>query len=122
MPRSSASLGEEKCTGAPSTEYTPSSGEWTPDKILIRVDLPAPLSPRMQVTLPALTTADTSESAMTEPKYLETRSTSSSGGAWTGGTVFSSTDGVVIVVSSPHSAGRKRWSRPLAKASRQGRT
>src|SRR5207245_298829 len=47
----------------------------------ISVDLPAPLSPRMQVTSPALTCNETSWSARTLPKYLETCSSSSRWGA-----------------------------------------
>ena len=38
---------------------------------MISVDLPAPLSPRTHVTWPALTTVETSFSAITLPKYFE---------------------------------------------------
>src|SRR5690606_15646683 len=50
---------------------------WTPERILMRVDLPAPLSPRRQVTSPARTNIDTSDRATTLPKYFETLRTSS---------------------------------------------
>ena len=59
-------------TGLPSTRISPSSGVWTPDSVLISVDLPAPLSPSRQWTSPGRTSNDTSFSAITEPKYLLT--------------------------------------------------
>ena len=45
----------------------------------MNVDLPAPLSPSTHVTWPALTTVETSLSAITLPKYFEMSRTSSSG-------------------------------------------
>ncbi len=45
-----ASRGEANCTSAPSTRSVPSSRWNTPERILISVDFPAPLSPRMHVT------------------------------------------------------------------------
>ena len=51
-------------------EHLPASGRWTPDSVLMSVDLPAPLSPRRHSTSPALTYIDTSWSAMTLPKYF----------------------------------------------------
>src|SRR4051812_5238764 len=50
MPLSRASRGVEKRTGVPSTRKSPSVCWCSPETILIRVDLPAPLSPRTQVT------------------------------------------------------------------------
>jgi len=67
IPRSSASRGEVNLTGSPSTLNSPVSCWCTPARILIKVDFPAPLSPSTQVTSPALTTVDTSRSAMTLP-------------------------------------------------------
>ena len=55
MPWSSASRGEPKVTGLPSTFNVPSVCGCSPEMILIRVDLPAPLSPRTQATSPAFT-------------------------------------------------------------------
>ena len=78
MPASLASRGEQKRVGSPSTSSSPSSCWCTPERILISVDLPAPLSPSTQVTSPALTTVETSLSAMTFPKYLPMPRTSSS--------------------------------------------
>ena len=39
--------GKSKATSAPSSTIRPESGATTPDRILMRVDLPAPFSPRM---------------------------------------------------------------------------
>jgi hypothetical protein len=62
-----ASRGELKCTASPSTSSRPASGWWTPERILMKLDLPAPLSPRMQVTSLALTCVEMSFSATTLP-------------------------------------------------------
>ncbi len=53
----------------------------------MKLDLPAPLSPRMHVTSPAFTCAETSFSATTLPKYFEICST------WS--------NGVALIVTSP---------------------
>ena len=45
--------GELKCVSSPSTSSSPSSWRCTPERILMNVDLPAPLSPRTHVTSPA---------------------------------------------------------------------
>ena len=52
MPRFRASEVEEKVTGLPSSSIVPDVGCTTPDRIFIRVDLPAPFSPNSVVTLP----------------------------------------------------------------------
>src|SRR5271166_3054839 len=52
MPSWSASLGERMLTSAPSTLMLPASGRSIPERMLIRVDLPAPFSPRRQCTSP----------------------------------------------------------------------
>ena len=64
-------------TGSPFMNSSPLSGAWTPDRILISVDLPAPLSPSTHVTSPALTFREMSWSALTDPKYFETERASS---------------------------------------------
>src|SRR3954447_26983149 len=74
MPASSASRGERKRTGAPSTRYSPASGTCTPASILISVLLPAPLSPSRQCTSPRASSSVTPDSAITGPKYLVTLS------------------------------------------------
>src|SRR2546421_8255580 len=79
MPAARASRGPPKCTSLPSMRNSPSSCGWTPERILMRVDLPAPLSPSTHVTSPARTSIEMSLSAMTLPKYLLTWRTSSSG-------------------------------------------
>jgi len=45
MPASRASMGDWKDTARPSSQISPLSGVTAPDSALIRVDLPAPLSP-----------------------------------------------------------------------------
>jgi hypothetical protein len=72
IPRSMASRGESKRTSSPSSAMAPLVGWWTPEKILIRVDFPAPLSPSRHVTCPALTSMEMSSRATTCPKYFET--------------------------------------------------
>src|SRR5882672_4416298 len=79
MPAARASRGPPNRTLAPSMRNSPSSCGWTPDRILIRVDLPAPLSPSTHVTSPARTSIEMSFSAITLPKYLLTWRTSRRG-------------------------------------------
>src|SRR5918993_1836691 len=83
MPASSASRGEPKATGAPSTRNAPLVGRCTPDSVLIRVDLPAPLSPRRHRTSPPRTVIETPASAITGPKCLTMLRTSMRGGSAT---------------------------------------
>src|SRR5260370_25190269 len=78
MPRDKASAGEERIASAPPMRYVPESGRCTPDRILISVDLPAPLSPRTQSTSAGGRAIDTSVSATTLPKRLATLYVSSS--------------------------------------------
>jgi hypothetical protein len=52
MPRSRASVAEANLTGSPSSRIAPEVGVTTPERIFIRVDLPAPFSPNKVVTLP----------------------------------------------------------------------
>src|SRR6266702_1629604 len=72
MPRSIASFGDPKCTGLPSTRYSPEEGVCTPASVLISVDLPAPLSPSRQCTSPRFRRKVTPLNAITLPKYLLT--------------------------------------------------
>ena len=55
MPLPSASRGELNRTSSPFMRIEPSDCWCTPERILMNVDLPAPLSPSTQVTSPALT-------------------------------------------------------------------
>src|SRR3990170_2603480 len=100
-PASSASRGEPKRTVLPSTARVPPSGSNTPDRILIRVDLPAPLSPSRQTTSPALTASETSSRATTAPKYFETLRASRRG-VRVRGSAFGAD--IVPVIGSPPSA------------------
>ena len=52
MPRSSAVRGDEITVSTPSTRIVPASGRFSPERIPIRVDLPAPFSPSRQCTSP----------------------------------------------------------------------
>ena len=71
MPRFSASLGPWRWMGRPSQRIRPSSGSQSPEIVLMRTDLPAPLSPQSAVTCPAATSRLTLVSAWTGPKCLE---------------------------------------------------
>src|SRR5450631_2035653 len=102
MPRSVAALGLCRCTGRPPQRIWPSSGCQIPETVLIRVDLPAPLSPTRAVTWPAGTVRLMSLSARTGPKFLPMSRSSSSGGSWVGrSAVVAAGDG-----ARPASAGR----------------
>src|SRR5215212_5592778 len=79
MPSAVADWGLLTCTGLPSNRYSPSSIWLMPAMVLIRVDLPAPLSPTSAVTLPAWAAKSTSVSAWTAPKRLLTPRSSSRG-------------------------------------------
>src|SRR5436190_23485228 len=59
------------CTGSPSKRISPLSGLWVPATHLIRVDLPAPLSPTRAMTSPSRTSKSTSVSACTDPNDFE---------------------------------------------------
>src|SRR5260370_15969816 len=68
MPSFIADLGEVISTGRPSILISPRSGRWTPERILISVDLPAPLSPTRPHTSPGWTSRSTPLRACT-PEY-----------------------------------------------------
>src|SRR5437588_5074626 len=70
MPKAAASLGVRTCTGSPSHNIWPPSGEWMPAMHLMSTDLPAPLSPARAVTWPPGTSRFMSTSACTAPKFL----------------------------------------------------
>ena len=78
--RVTASRGVTKFTWVPYIVYSPELGWCTPDRILMNVDLPAPLSPRTQVTLPASTRVVMFSRAVTLPKYLQMLRNSSRAG------------------------------------------
>src|SRR5271154_434133 len=70
IPLSRASCGEEKETRRWSSSISPLSSWKTPETALIRVDLPAPLSPARATTSPGCTSSETPASACTPPKCL----------------------------------------------------
>ena len=70
MPSLIASAGEPIDTGEPSTSMVPESGFWTPYRIFISVDLPAPFSPTIACTVPARTSMSMSWLAMTPGNRL----------------------------------------------------
>jgi hypothetical protein len=70
MPARMASCGLRSFTSSPLIAMVPSSGGCMPYRIFIRVDLPAPFSPQMACTSPAVTVRLTSELATTPGKRL----------------------------------------------------
>src|SRR5262245_37079213 len=68
MPRFMASRGVAILTGAPSTRISPASARCTPERMLISVDFPAPLSPTRPSASPRLKSSVTPFSACT-PEY-----------------------------------------------------
>src|SRR5689334_10517325 len=75
MPSERAWSTERSSTSSPLTISRPSSGFWKPERILISVDLPAPLSPSRPSTSPLPRCRLMSCSAVTGPKRLATFST-----------------------------------------------
>jgi hypothetical protein len=65
-----ASKGFKKETVLSLILHSPLVGLKTPEMILTRVDLPAPLSPRMQLICPESVVIEIFFNAMTLPKFL----------------------------------------------------
>ena len=80
MPKSAASSGSRIVTGLPSTAIDPLSGKTSPMSIFMRVDLPAPFSPRTPCISPRTSSMSTSSQALTEPYVLESFSAVTAGG------------------------------------------
>src|SRR5690606_9044988 len=70
MPALMASRGLAKAMSWPLTLIWPELGLWTPAMVLMKVDLPAPLSPKRQWHSPGMTETETPLRAMTGPKLL----------------------------------------------------
>src|SRR5919199_3877389 len=87
MPLSRASRGLVKRTGSPSTRKSPSVCWCSPEMILMRVDLPAPLSPRTQVTWLGRTARSTPCRARMLPYDLPALRSSTTGRSPSSGTV-----------------------------------
>ena len=78
-PAAIASRGRAKFIGLPSKNISPAEGLCTPDMVLMKVDLPAPLSPNKQWHSPGITSSDTPDNAITEPGWKARCSGCSSG-------------------------------------------
>src|SRR5262245_56185879 len=85
MPAAMASWGLAKRHSSPSRRTTPRSGRWTPPRMRISVDLPAPFSPTTAWISPNATSKSTPSSATVTPNRLLTPS------ALTAGPVIAST-------------------------------
>ncbi len=70
MPASRASSGEEKLISLPASLIVPSSGRTAPEIALIRVDLPAPLSPMTARISPGIRSKSAWSMAVTRPLAL----------------------------------------------------
>src|SRR4051812_47195003 len=99
MPWSSESRGEPNFTSWPSTFNVPEVCGCSPEMILMRVDLPAPLSPSTQATSPARTVRLIPSSATMGPKALPTSVISTSGSPLC--RVGSACSSMVSVMTSP---------------------
>src|SRR6516165_5603148 len=85
MPAAMASWGLAKWHSSPSRRTTPRLGRWTPPRMRISVDLPAPFSPTTAWISPYATSKSTPSSATVAPNRLVTSS------ALTAGLVIAST-------------------------------
>src|SRR6185437_3501662 len=80
IPAASASRGEAKRTGRPSSRISPTYSGCTPAIIFIKVDLPAPFSPTRPWISPPWSEKSTSRKATAPPNALEIPVRSSSAG------------------------------------------
>src|SRR5437016_3582315 len=81
MPASSASRGEWNSTGSPKSAMFPSSGRYSPVRMLDNVVLPAPFSPRSACTSPAAASKSTCSFATTAGnRFVIPRSATAGGG------------------------------------------
>src|SRR5215510_1140306 len=101
MPAAMASRGLARRHGIPSIATVPASGRWTPSRMRMRVDFPAPFSPTSAWISPAVTLKLTSSSAVVAPKRLVTWLALTAGaGTTAAGTVLAS-----AIMLSPRDAG-----------------
>src|SRR5438067_2421801 len=101
MPRLRASRGLENRTGSPMNRSSPPSAGNTPDRILISVDFPAPLSPNRATIRPDHALSDTSTSAVVGPKCLDRCCASRTGTGWDGTVGVDELLGAVMAVLFP---------------------
>src|ERR1700690_3910862 len=87
----------------PSKKISPLSQPWIPAMHLMRVDLPAPLSPTSAMISPARTSKSTSDSACTEPNDLVMPRSSRSG---------------VVAFTVREFLPENRWGRPIGRPHR----
>src|SRR3954454_4521734 len=107
MPRAMASAVLWIVTSAPSKVIRPESAVVAPDRILMRVDLPAPFSPTRACTVPARTVMSALRMARTAPYRLDTPVTANRSvpvvGVWL---IVSSLRSVPLDPAEPGRAGR----------------
>src|SRR6218665_3631756 len=82
MPAFMAWRGLSSTTSAPLTSMVPPEGLCTPDMVLMKVDLPAPLSPSRQWHSPAWMENETPDRAMMLPKRFSIARISTNGWGW----------------------------------------
>src|SRR5208337_937064 len=82
MPAAIASIGERNFTGAPRSRISPASGAMRPNRMLIRVVLPAPFSPITPWISPRSAERSTRSLAASPPKRLTIPTASISGTAF----------------------------------------
>src|SRR6478735_4587432 len=112
MPRALLSFGLCTVTGLPSKVYSPASKLWMPAMPLIRVLLPAPLSPTNAVTRPGRMSISTPRNTSTAPKLLLTARSESRGAV---GSATGTGSAAVIVVIEVSTLSRVVW--PIGSAS-----
>src|SRR6476661_7478203 len=112
MPRALLSFGLCTVTGLPSKVYSPASKLWMPAMPLIRVLLPAPLSPTNAVTRPGRMSISTPRNTSTAPKLLLTARSESRGAV---GSATGTDSAAVIVVIEVSTLSRVVW--PIRSAS-----
>src|SRR5208282_1167551 len=79
MPAAIASIGERNFTGEPRSRISPASGVWRPNRMLIRVVLPAPFSPITPWISPRSAERSTRSFATSPPTRLTIPTASISG-------------------------------------------
>ena len=72
MPNWRAASGDWRAARVPFTVTWPPWSVWTPDRILMSVDLPAPLAPSSATTLPGAMSRETEASTVLPPKAMLT--------------------------------------------------
>jgi hypothetical protein len=79
IPAAIASCGLANAQGLPDTKIRPLSGRWTPPRMRMSVDLPAPFSPTMAWISPGRTSKSTASSAIVASNRLQIASARTTG-------------------------------------------